>query len=228
MWSFSQRVAVTDLTRRVLALLRLALVGVALAWTGTALGVADAIGDSREPGRVDISNDGVTFADEDLRVSLVENLTTTEAVEISATDGRISVTTSDRGPLTAAQRERARAIARENATVVRILEQTDDIELTVEPIRALKTTSLDRVEANVTVTTNSSADLETYTFESVENVTVEQDEDSVTVASEQSSASYVDGEAAVEIRDAATGETSHSVIVDLANGTVIEGPELDG
>ena len=127
MWSFSQRVAVTDLTRRVLALLVLAALGVALAWTGTALGVADAIADSREPGRVNISSDGVTFADEDLQVSLVENLTTTEAVEISATDGRISVTTSDRGPLTAAQRERARAIARENATVARVIAQTHDI-----------------------------------------------------------------------------------------------------
>jgi phage FluMu protein gp41 len=221
-------VIVTDFTRRVIVLLGLATLGVALAWTGTALGVGDAIDDSRESGRVDISGDGVTFADKDQQVSLVENLTTTDAVEVSATDGRITVTTSDRGLLTADQRARARKIARENATVARVIEQTGDVRLTVEPIRKLKTTSVDRVEANVNVTTNGTADLETYTFESTDDVTVEQDGDSVTVASGQSDAAYVEDEAVVRIRDATTGEASHSAIVDLANGTVIESPDWDG
>jgi hypothetical protein len=228
MWSFSQRVIVTDFTRRVIVLLGLATLGVALAWTGTALGVGDAIDDSREPGRVNISSDGVTFADKDQQVSLVENLTGTDAVEVSATDGRITVTTSDRGPLTAETRARAREIARENATVARVIEQTGDVRLTVEPIKKLKTTSVNRVEANVTVTTNSSTDIETYSFGTVDNVTVEQDEGSVTVKSEDSNASYVDDEAVVEILDATTGEERYSVIVDLANGTVIEGPDREG
>ena len=228
MRSFSQRVIVTDFTRRVIMLLGLATLGVALAWTGTALGVGDAIDDSRESGRVNISSDGVTFADKDQQVSLVENLTGTDAVKVSATDGRITVTTSDRGPLTADQRARAREIARENATVARVIEQTGDVRLTVEPIRKLKTTSVDLVEANVNVTTNSSSDVETYTFETTDDVTVEQDGDSVTVASRQSDASYVEDEAVVRIRNATTGEANHTAIVDLANGTVIESPDWDG
>ncbi|WP_340097991.1 hypothetical protein [Salinibaculum salinum] len=213
----------TDRTHRVLAVLGLGVLGIALAWSGTALGIGDTIADGRETGKVDISGSNVTLESGNQQVDIVENITATDAVAVSTSDSRITITIDNRGPLTADEQQRARAIASENATVARTIEETANVTLAVEPIRKVNAESNIQFETTVEVPNNSSVEFDDgYTIESAENVTVQRSKSSVTVASKQPSASYVEDEAIVRVRDTATETTRYAVIVDLESETVLE------
>lgn len=80
----------------------------------------------------------------------VRNLSHTERVEISAESGVVKVETEHRRPLTAAQRERAARIARNNETFQKYIATAENYTLTVEPVQKIDATAVNSVEINET------------------------------------------------------------------------------
>lgn len=195
----------------------LALLGVGLAWAGTAVGVSGIITGGETTGEMNVASDSLTFKDASGEVMVRENLSTTETVEISASHGEITVTTDEHVPLTAVQRERAREIARANETMSQSLNEMDDVAVSVEPIKKMSADSATQFD----VETESSLNESSGTF-TVEGRPVETDENSVRIGSAQSNVTYVEDRAVVRIRHAATDELRYSVTVDTANSTVVE------
>ncbi|ELZ30197.1 hypothetical protein C475_00642 [Halosimplex carlsbadense 2-9-1] len=208
----------TDIRLRALALVALAVLGGGAGYAGTALGVAGPLSEAAPAGEFRVSDSGVTLSGTNGTVTVVENMTGVTAVEMSATDDRLAVETTE-GPLSPTDRDRAKAIARSDERVRQRLAELDEYELTVEPIYGI---SADRagsmnvsVDGNWTETgANGTESGGTRAFE-VRNATIETGDGSVTV-SEQS----YDGHVEVEIRTA-TGAVAYEAQVDLETEEVV-------
>jgi len=210
----------SDLRSRFVVLFGLAVLATGVVWGGTTLGVGAPIADADPAATFNVTGDGVTLSDGDREVTVVDNFTEGKEVEIEQTDGRFTVRTTQ--PLTADERERAIDVVRGNETVQNHLDEMDDYEFAVEPIRKVEASESFEIDVNasgnasnvVEVANGSTA---TFTLE-MENASVETDDDSVLVADERS---YVEDEAAVEIRRG-DGTVAYDVFVDLERGTVVQ------
>ncbi|NEU55674.1 hypothetical protein [Halorussus sp. MSC15.2] len=202
---------------RVLALVGLAALGVGLALVGTAIGVGGPLADTGSDVEFTVSEDNVTLSNDRRTVTVVENMTGVETVEITEDDGQFRVRTGGSDSLTAAERDRAVAIARNNATVSQYLDRTNRYELGVELIERINASSGRRVtgDAGQNLSLDESG---TATF-TVENVTTADGDDSVTIDRDLSSAEQ---RVTVTVRRPADGELRYSITVDLADETVVE------
>ena len=210
----------SDLRSRFVALFGLVVLATGVVWGGTTLGVGAPVTDADPAATFNVTGDGVTLSDGDREVTVVDDFTEGKEVEIEQTDGRFTVRTTQ--PLTAEERERAVDVVRSNETVQDHLDEMDDYEFAVEPIR--KVEAVESFEIDVNASGNASNVVEvdngstaTFTLE-MENASVETDDDSVLVADERS---YVEDEASVEIRRA-DGTVAYDVFVDLERGTVVQ------
>jgi hypothetical protein len=208
-----------DLRGRVGLLVGLAVLGASIGWAGTALGYDDPIADGGSQPAFVVTNDTVTFSDGARTVTVLDNLTRAAKVEIATAESGFSVERT--GPLTDAERQRAREVARANATIRRHLAAMDAPTLAVEPIRNVPT---ERVTGTVeigsgtpngTVRTDESGETDTIR---VENVTAEESDDSVIL---YRGTAYAENDVFVELRDARTGEVRYEAQVDLAGERVV-------
>ena len=214
-----------DLVVRLGVLAALAVLGASLGWAGTALGYADPVADGDARPAFVVSGSSVTFADGARTVTVLEDVSRAESIEIAAADGGFDVERT--GPLTDAERRRAREIARANETVRGHLAAMDDPTLAVEPIRNVPseqvsaTVELEPGAPNGTVWTNESVgngSVKAFTVSTVENVSVNESEESVTL---HRGTTYAEDTVVVELRDARTDAVSYEAQVDLADERVV-------
>jgi hypothetical protein len=214
-----------DLGVRLGLLVGLAVLGASLGWAGTALGYGGPITDTGSPPAFVVSESDVTFSDGARTVTVFDDVTRTETVSIAADDEGFTVERT--GPLTDAERRRAREIARANETVRRHLAAIDDPTLVVEPIRNVPTdrvsgtVEIERGAPNGTVWTNASAENEsvvTVTVQRVENVSVNETDDSVTL---HRGTTYAEDTVVVELRESASDEVRYEAQVDLVEERVV-------
>jgi len=203
---------------RLLVLVAIGFVGVGVVFVGASLGIHSPVTDTDPGVTLTVSTSNVTLDDGDRSVVLMANIETAKTVEITHSDGRITVRSDD--PLTDRDRTRALDIAQENTTVQIYLDRIDGYELEVEPVVRVDSTSVPMRNVDVepvdTNRTNSSG--EVHRFEA-ENTTVREQRDSVTIHRNRS---YVDNRAVVRIRDRTTEEVRYAVRVDLVDGTVVD------
>ncbi|WP_053947034.1 hypothetical protein [Halolamina sediminis] len=206
----------SEIPVRLLLVVGLALVGVVLAGIGTAFAPNGVV--PSEPGAEFVVGDGnVTVAQSDQSETTVTTLSNVSAVRIDRTNAsRFTVETRERRPLSRDERDRARTIALNNRTVSEAVDDVGAVELTVEPIRKLNTSSIATGQYNVTV---DAEDGGTFT---VDLNDTDSENGSVTV---DRTPNYVDDRAVVKIRNStadAPDDLKYSVTVDLANGTVTD------
>ncbi|WP_256392980.1 hypothetical protein [Natronoarchaeum rubrum] len=210
---------------RLVFLLGLAVLGIALAGIGTAFGVTAPIAADDPSGEFVVSDQNVTFSTQSQEDTVVRNLSNVTTIEIEeSTDGRFTVSTERDRPLTDAERERAKAIARGNDTVRRALDAMGEYELAVEPIHKIDELSTTQISGDVS-TVNESEGI--FKINLSDDSLTERD-DAVVVDRDPT---YVDDEAIVRVRhsngDAPT-DLKYSVSVDLAAGTVTDITEETG
>ena len=214
-----------DLRSRLGLLAVLAVLGASIGWAGTALGYGGPITDTGSPPAFVVSESDVTFSDGGRTVTVLDDVTRTETVSIAADDEGFTVERT--GPLTDAERRQAREIARANGTVQRHLAAVGDAELVVKPIRNVPTdrvsgtVEIERGAPNGTVWTNASAEngsVATVTVQRVENVTVDEREESVTL---HRGTTYAEDTVVVELRESASDELRYEAQVDLAEERVV-------
>ncbi|WP_455449959.1 hypothetical protein [Natrinema thermotolerans] len=206
---------------RLIALLALASFGVGTAWAGAAVGLGDPIA-TGSGGEFSVSENGVTFSDGDSEVTVLENVSGTESIEIAAADGRLTVDSEPTDPLTDAERDRALEIARANETVTRRLESMDEYELAVEPIKGIHADSMHRMSISLSETTTVEAEngttTRTFTGESGD-FTVERGADAVVVSPAEQT--YAEDDVTVAISDPDSNEVRYEAQVDLAAERVV-------
>lgn len=214
-----------DLVVRLGVLAGLAVLGASIGWAGTALGYAGPVADGDARPAFVVSGSAVTFADGAQKVTVLEDVSRAESIEIAAADGGFDVERT--GPLTDAERRRAREIARANKTVRGHLAAMDDSTLAVEPIRNVPTervsatVELEPGASNGTVWTDESVgngSVKTFTVSTVENVSVNESADSVTL---HRGTTYADDTVRVELRDARTDRVRYEAQVDLTEERVV-------
>jgi hypothetical protein len=214
-----------DLAVRFGTLVGLAVLGASLGWAGTVFGYGSPAAAADAPPAFVVGDSDVTFADGERSVTVLDDVERAASVSISATDGGFSV--EQTGPLTDAERRRAREIARANETVRARLAAMDDPALAVQPIRNVPTeqvsatVELEPGAPNGTVRTNASAENEsvtTFTIQRVENVSVTETADSVTL---HRGTTYAADTVVVELRESGTNETRYEAQVDLADERVV-------
>lgn len=204
----------SDLRSRLALLAGLALLGAGLAVTGATVNAADSFHDSASTPAFVVSEQNVTFEDGDQQTTVVGNMERVDSVELErTTDRQYTVHTATADPVSAAERRRAKAIARNNETVQRSLAKLNQYELTVDPIHKLTAESSVRLNGTVSAGDVKSDSNTTYTFEVTES------DESVVVDREPD---YVDGEVAVRVSNPAADEPHFSVIVDLKTNEVID------
>lgn len=210
-----------DISVRVATLLGLAVLGLGLAGAGAALGVGGPVTADESSLGVAVGEGNVTLSDGGREMTVLNDTRGVEAIELRTRGGDLVVDTERASPLTAAERERARAVVRANATMRRHLDAMGAYELVVEPIPKLGTTDEDVTVYNVTRVGNGSA--ESATFRVVGEAgdgsasTGSRGDDSVTLRRDRT---YVEDRASVGVRDPTTGEETYSVTVDLRTETV--------
>ncbi|WP_159902098.1 hypothetical protein [Salinirussus salinus] len=199
---------------RLALLAALAATGVALAGVGTVVGLTGTATPDAPAGEFVVS-DNVTFTTAGGDRTKLANLTADSEVRISRTGpGTFAVETESSTPLSEADRELARRVARENETVSRALERMDAYELTVDPVRKLQTVELD-VEQVRTAENSSTVSANKTVY--VMNVSTGSDE--VVVDREPQ---YVRDMASVQVSPPGGRETRYHATVDLANRTVVD------
>jgi hypothetical protein len=199
---------------RLALLAALAATGVALAGVGTVVGLTGTATPDAPAGEFVVS-DNVTFTTAGGDRTKLANLTADSEVRISRTGpGTFAVETESSTPLSEADRELARRVARENETVSRALERMGAYELTVDPVRKLQTVELD-VEQVRTAENSSTVSANKTVY--VMNVSTGSDE--VVVDREPQ---YVRDMASVQVSPPGGGETRYHATVDLANRTVVD------
>lgn len=207
-----------DTGTRLVALVVLGIFGVGSVLVGPSLGIAAPMPDADRGMTVTVSESNVTLEEGDRRVVVAEDIETTETVEVTRSDGHITVRTDD--PLTKRDRTRAIEIAKNNETVRNALAGMDDVELVVEPIVRLENDAIRKANVDIesieTANTTSSGEL--HRIES-ENTSVQKQGDSVTIHRNRS---YVEDRAVVRVRSPASHEGRNTVRVDLANETVVD------
>lgn len=208
-----------DTRTRLLVLAALAVVGSGLAGAGIALGVENHV-TSDPMGEVSIIKTNVTVASSDGDVVLTENVSETSDIQLSKGGDRITIVeqADEDIPLTPRDRQRAVEIARTNATIESYLETTANATISVEPIKKMSATEMERqtVDSNLNRTESTIASAGTVR---VVNVTIEESNESITVGREPS---YVDDQAVVRIGSPGRETPKYSVQVDLENGTIID------
>lgn len=132
----------TDETGRRLAVLTgLFVLGLVIAAGGTALGAGNTLVDDRPETEFSVSDDGVRLTDGDQQITVAEDMSGVQTVDISAKDGEYRVDIEEvNGKLTPPQRDRAERIARANETVATYLDGVDGANLSVEPIQRIEAT----------------------------------------------------------------------------------------
>jgi hypothetical protein len=199
---------------RLALLAALAATGVALAGVGTVVGLTGTATPDAPAGEFVVS-DNVTFTTAGGDRTKLANLTADSEVRISRTGpGTFAVETESSTPLSEADRELARRVARENETVSRALERMGAYELTVDPVRKLQTVELD-VEQVRTAENSSTVSANKTVY--VMNVSTGSDE--VVVDREPQ---YVRDMASVQVSPPGGRETRYHATVDLANRTVVD------
>jgi hypothetical protein len=206
---------------RVVALLALASIGIATAWAGAAVGLGDPIA-TGSGGEFSVSQNDVTFSNGDREVTVLENVSGAETVEIAAADGQLTVDSEPTEPLTAAERERAREIARDNGTVTRRLESMAEYELAVEPIKGISAdsvhrTSISRSEWTV-VEAENGTEVRTFAVDSG-TVTVDRGDDAVAISPAEQS--YVEDDVTVAVTGPDSDAVRFEAQVDLAAERVV-------
>ncbi|MFA1611526.1 hypothetical protein [Halobellus rubicundus] len=187
----------------------LAAVGVAIGGIGVAIGIGPATPDPG--GAFVVSEDSVTVAGDGREAVVANDTSEIRSVEIERTGARRYSLSVDEGPLTERQRERAKAVARNNRTLRRYLSTVRDPRLVVEPIQRLDVGR--HVEYEVSSEGGAGeGDASVFRVDSTS------ESGSVTVTRNRS---YVPGEAVVRVRNA-TGETRYTAVVDLRNRTVTD------
>lgn len=213
-----------DIRSRLAVLLVLAVVGMAIGGIGTTVVGAGSGPSDGADARFVVSERNVTFstAHEDVRID--KDMSNVTSVRIEETgSGRFSVDTEREVSLTDADRERAKAIVRDNETVRRYLDD-EDYELGVDTIKRVDTTQM-QVEKNVSET-DKSENSSMVEFE-LKNETREGSDGSVVVDREPSN---VTDEAVVRVRDPSEDDRTdlkYSVHVDLVNKTVTDFTDWD-
>ncbi|MGQ3330165.1 hypothetical protein [Halorubrum sp. FL23] len=210
----------SDLWSRLTLLVVLAALGVSLAVIGSAVGATTPLAASEPSAAFVVSEDNVTFERGNQRATLLNNTTGVDSIEIEQQgSGTYHVNTEAKNPLTDSERNQAKAIARGNATVQQTVQDLDQYELTVEPIRKLTVDSAQTT--SFTGLTNTSRDGEKVAEEETFTLTVEDSNETGTVTIDRES-EYVENEAVVRIRDSATDEICYSATVNLENETVTD------
>lgn len=208
----------SELRYRVAALVGLAVLGAGLGLSGTALGMGGPVAENDSVVGFTVSDNDVTVSEGERNVTVVENMTSMKSVEIAENDGRYAVRAEETDPLTARERERAAAIARDNATVRRYLDRMGAYELSVEPIEVFETTSTADIEVTGNATgVNVSGDARAVEFEVV-NDSLAADEESVTVSKDPT---YLEDRVSVDATRPGETDSRYRFEVDLANGTVV-------
>jgi len=204
---------------RFAAVLGLAVLGVALAGIGTPFGVTAPIAADDPSGEFVVSGQNVTFSNQGQQETVVRNLSNATTIEIEeADDGQFTVTTERNRPLTDAERERARVIARNNDTVRRALDDVSEYELAVEPIYEVDELSTTKISGEVSTVNES----EGISVVDLADDSLSERDDAVVV---QRDPSYVEDEAVVRVRQPNETERTdlkYSVSVDLASETVTD------
>ncbi|SDY93188.1 hypothetical protein [Halopenitus persicus] len=210
----------SDLRSRLILLVVLAVLGVGLAVIGTTVGATTTLTDSGPGAAFVVSEDNVTFEHGDQQATVLDNMSRVDSIEIEQQNsGTYQVNTEAEDPLTDSDRSRAKAIARNNATVQKALQNLDQYELTVDPIHKLTVDS-----ARTTTFTglnNTSMDSETPEGEETFTLTVEETDETGTVTIDRDP-EYVEDEVVVRIHDPAADEMYYSITVDLENETVTD------
>jgi hypothetical protein len=201
---------------RLALLVALAATGVALAGVGTVVGLTGTATPDAPAGEFVVS-DNVTFTTAGGDRTKLANLTADSEVRISRTGpGTFAVETESSTPLSEADRELARRLARDNGTVSRALERMDAYELTVDPVRKLQTVELE-VDQVRTAENSSAVSANGTGTVYVMNVSTESDE--VVVDREPQ---YVRDMAFVQVSPPGDEGAKYHATVDLANRTVVD------
>lgn len=207
----------SDVRTRVVVVLGLAAVGVALAVTGSALGVGDGTFHESDGPAVNI-DENVTVVDDDSEVTVVENVSTVETLKVRADDGatiRFETEGRDEG-VTAS--ERAKDIARNNETIQRAIEDLESPKFTVEPVVQVDVTeSSSFTVSGATNDGDNSTGGGSGTYSVTVNETSAQSQDGMVVVDREPA--YASGIASVQIAE--TGDqVRYAATVDLENETV--------
>jgi len=210
-----------EMVPRVLTLTALALVGIGIGWAGTAAGLGGQITDTGSAPAFVVSGNDVTFSDSEREITVLEDFSEEQRIEITERDGGLRIETESTNPLTEAERERALEIARGNETVQRRLAEMDAYELSVEPIKGVPEDAMNRVSLNVSAEDVTAVDESDGRFrvDLEENATVEASEDSVTIS--PGDQTYVEDDVYVEIRDPDTNEVRYKTQVNLPEERVV-------
>ncbi|RBI63517.1 hypothetical protein DMJ13_02990 [halophilic archaeon] len=202
---------------RLLAVVGLAVLAVALAVTGTALGIANPL-TADEPGaQVTVTEDGITLSNGGPEETVVGNMTAVETVKIASHDGQLRIRTEEKEPLTSADRIRAIEVAQNNDTLQRSLDELSEYELEVQPIEKLDASTAETVDISG-VTKDGPNDSEDPVFRVETNSSAETSE-SITIRREPS---YVENQATIKIRRPTDDELLYSAEVNLSEGRIVD------
>lgn len=204
---------------RVAFLLSLAIFSIALVGVGTALGVTDPLTSDEPGGEFVVSDQNVTFSNQDQQDTIVQNLSNVTTINIEETNaGQFTVKTDRDQPLTTAECERAIKLARTNETVRQSLADMEAYELTVDPIYKIDDLTTTQINGTVSSVNDSSG----VTKINTTDTSYSNHNNSVVV---QRDPSYVEDKATIRIRQPnEDGRTSlkYTVSVDLATETVTD------
>jgi hypothetical protein len=207
-----------DIKRRAVLLVVLAGIGVTLAGVGAAFGIGSSPLATDRTGEVSIAGTNVTVSGSGTGPKLVGTVSKTSDIEIAERGGKITVREHEDRPLTQRERERAVDIAQTNRTIASYLQQTENAEIRVEPIRKLRTQEIHAVtvETDLNGTNHSFPSNDSV---AMVNITRKESSDAVTIDRDPS---YVEDQATVRIGPPGWTDPRYSVTVDLTNGTVTQ------
>jgi hypothetical protein len=211
----------TEIRTRLLLLAGLTVVGVVLAGVGTAFGADDVV-QSQQSAKLVVTDENLTVAQANQSETRVADLSNVTELRVDRENAsRFTVKTRQQRPLSPSEREQARTIALNNRTVGAAVDNMVAVELAVEPIRKLNTSSSATKRYNVSVDAGDGDTVagDTFTIElndsGVENGSVTIDR----------TPEFVDDRAVVEVRDPTEEppqNLQYTVRVDTANGTVTD------
>jgi hypothetical protein len=192
-------------------LLVLAVAGLGLAGAGIALGVGDPLDDSRDNPEIAVTGDNITVVTSDHERTTVMDMTRVRDVEITVTDDEFRIQAEREPPLSDDERERATGIVRSNETVMDVVGEFDEHEVSVQPAG-----SQDGIDVQPAAV-NASPDLELDDAGGVEEgvdvhlAAVSSGKNSVKIRRQTTS----DGQTAVvTILDTGTGAPQYSLVID--------------
>lgn len=203
-----------EIRSRLLVLVGLAILGVALAGIGTALGMTAPLTAHGDTPQFVVNEDNITFSERGEEITVVENTSNIREVRIEKVDStQFQVQTETEQPLTATERNRARQIVRKNGTAQQQLDSLQEYELSVGPVFKLDSGS----SFTASVEISESSDEQEY---KIVNITREDEDETVVVKRDSK---HAEDRAIVRVRQPSkphSKELKYSFRVDLAKGTV--------